>query len=192
MNNVNPHVMRSESPCCDAQKDAIVSQMNFLSLTDNYIDCDSVSKNNIDNAHAHRQMDKIEKPALPDFTECQKSLLRSSWAELQCERRTKLHQLGAQIFVHLFEYSPTFKAAFAHFKRTSEDELADSPLLKAHAMSVLHVVEQLVNYIDNMNKWDEIVEGLAHRHVDRATQSHLAPVRVAKNRGKQSFAFRTQ
>ena len=92
--------------------------------------------------------------------------------------QAEIYYVGVVSFISLFENKKEFTRTFSQLRDMSAEELRASPLVKAHTMSILHVVEQLVNRIDNVDKWDKIVVNLAARHIGHDAKSYLAKVSI--------------
>lgn len=123
-------------------------------------------------AQAQRSEPRLPMPDPPTLSDEQKQLVRASWLELQSE----IYHVGVVSFISLFENKLEFKHSFSQFKDLNSDELRSSPLVKAHAMAILHVIEQLVNRIDCTEKWPEIIDGLGKNHTGTDAKHYLAQV----------------
>lgn len=113
-----------------------------------------------------------EKPRVPVFDELQKRRIRVTWAVIEAE----LGHVGILHFSSLLEHKLEFKMCFDKLKDMDAEELRCSPLVQMHGMSILHVLEQLINRLDDTKSWDDIIAQLARRHVGLNAKPRLARV----------------
>ncbi|RUS71051.1 hypothetical protein EGW08_021185 [Elysia chlorotica] len=85
--------------------------------------------------------------------------------------RKAIKQNGVNFFLVLFKEHPYMLKYFPAFKGLSEDELGDSPLLKAHATSVMYAIKSYVGTIDDAETLAGLVTKMANSHVPRGIKT---------------------
>lgn len=95
----------------------------------------------------------------------QKRLIADSWVLLGSRKDQK--RFGVNFFIQLFKAYPYQKDLFPLFKNKTLDELEMSPIMRAHATTVMYQIGSFVDNLDDVECLVGLVQKVARNHIAR-------------------------
>ncbi|XP_071082593.1 globin-like [Haliotis cracherodii] len=119
---------------------------------------DTATNNNVDSD------DSVVDPAT-GLTLRQKNLIMDSWEIIGSRQMQKKN--GVNFFLELFKAYPDQQEFFPLFRDKSQEELATSSKMRAHATTVMYQIGSFVGNLDDPECLVALVEKVARNHLNR-------------------------
>ncbi|XP_077994050.1 neuroglobin-like [Glandiceps talaboti] len=106
------------------------------------------------------------------FTSEQKRLIVESWKEVHID----LERMGMILFMGMFDTHPETRPFFGFTESAENDDPKTSQRLREHGLRFMSLVKKLLTYIDDNERFDNMLLDLGRRHRNYKADINLVDV----------------